>query len=602
MSRGERASALCVALALATVAAFGSFAGFEFVNWDDRVYVTQNAQVQAGLSLETARWALFATDAHNWHPLTWLSHLLDVSLFGVDPVAHHRVSLVLHAATSCLLFLAFLRMTGALWRSALVGALFALHPLHVESVAWVAERKDVLSALCFAVVLLLYARYAERPSAGRYAAVFVALALGLGAKPMVVTLPFVLLLLDVWPLGRVRLAPAIDWRRLGALALEKLPLLALSAASSAITVLVQQTAISIAARYTLADRLGNAVVSYARYLGAAVWPVDLSISHWHPGGWPLATVLGSALLLAAISAFALRALRTRPFLAVGWLWFIGMLVPVIGVVQVGEQAMADRYMYLPSIGLFAMLAWGVDAFVPAFRARTELLAGAAAVALLACAWLTHAQTEVWRNSDSLWRHAHAVDPHDPLPLEVLGVLAEEGGRQAEALGYYQRSLAIDPRRQNAQYNLGNLLRWFGRPNEALGPLREAIRLRPDFARAYESLGHVHRDLGQPAAALDAFQKAVELEPRGANAQYNLGLELLRAGRAREALAPLRTAAELRPEFALAYVAQADAHAALGERAAALAAGEKAVALARAQGDADLAARIESHLATLEAGN
>ena len=289
---------------------------------------------------------------------------------------------------------------------------------------------------------------------------------------------------------------------------------------------------------------------------------------------------------------------TRPYFAVGWLWFLGMLVPVIGVVQVGEQAMADRYMYLPSIGLFVMVAWGVPALLPEFPRRAPVLALAATLVLGVCGWLTRAQAQVWRNSNVLWSHAHEVDPQNPLALEVLGVLAEEQSRQVEALGYYRRAIEIDPRRQNSQYNLGNLLRWFGRPAEALGPLLEAVRLRPDFAVAYESLGHTHRDLGQSAASLQAFQRSVELNPKGANAQYNLGLELLRAGRPREAVAPLHEATRLRPDFTMAFIDLSDAHAALGDRDGAIESGERALALAREQGEHEFAAQIEAHLSKL----
>ncbi len=596
----KRTAAICALLSAATLAAYGSFAGFEFVNWDDNVYVTGNAHVRGGLTLESARWALTATDAHNWHPLTWLSHLLDVELFGLEPVWHHRMNLGLHVVTACLLFLAFVRMTGAVGRSAFVAALFALHPLHVESVAWVAERKDVLSALCFSATLLLYARLAARPSARRYAAVVAMFALGLTAKPMLVTLPAVLLLLDVWPLGRLRLAPAIDGRRLGTLVLEKLPLLALSAAASVMTVVAQHTAISLAARYTFSDRLGNALVSYVRYLAGTIWPTELSISYGHPGAWPASTLLGCGLLLAGITAATLRVASTRPYLAVGWLWFLGMLVPVIGVVQVGEQAMADRYMYLPSIGLFVMLAWGVTPLVPEFHGRVRALAVAASVVLLACGLVTRAQVQYWRNSTVLWRHAREVDPQNPLALEVLGVLAEEQGRQVEALGFYRRAIEIDARRQNPQYNLGNLLRTLGRPAEALGPLLEAVRLRPDFAVAYEALGHAYRDLGQSQASLQAFQRSIELNPEVANAQYNLGLGFLSAGQPRAALGPLSESVHLRPDFTMAFVALADAHAALGDRDAAIAADERALALAREQGEQEFASQIETHLAKLRA--
>jgi tetratricopeptide (TPR) repeat protein len=591
----RRAAGLCVLLALATFAAYGSFAGFEFLNWDDPLYVTGNPHVQGGLTFESVRWALTATDANNWHPLTWLSHMLDIELFGLAPVWHHRMSLWLHVLSTLLLFLAFLRMTGAAGRSAFVAGLFALHPLHVESVAWIAERKDVLSALCFAGALLLYARYAERPSAPRYVWVAVVFAAGLAAKPMLVTLPAVLLLLDVWPLGRLRLAPAPDLRRLGSLALEKLPLVAFCIASSVITLIAQRQAISLAARYTLADRLGNALVSWVRYLAGAVFPAKLSVTYGHLDAWAPSVLLGCGLLLALITAASLRLLLTRPWLAVGWLWFLGMLVPVIGVIQVGEQAMADRYTYLPAIGLFVMAAWGIPDLLPEFPGRARTLALTAIAVLAVCAVLTRAQVQHWRNSTALWEHARAVDPQSPLALEVLGVLAEKQGRRVEALALYRRAVEIDPRRQNSQYNLGNLLLWFGRPSEALGPLREAVKIRPDFARAYEALGLVYRDLGEARLSLQAFERSIELNPSVPNAQYHLGLALLESGRPREALVAIGEAVRLRPDFALALVGLADAHAALGDREAALGAGERALQLAREQGDTEFALQIDKHL-------
>ena len=600
--RALRVAGTAAVLALATVAAYGSFAGFEFVNWDDNVYVTANPRVKSGLSLESLSWALSAMAAHNWHPLTWVSHMLDVELFGLDAVGHHRTSLALHVLATLLLFRAFLRMTGELGRSALVAGLFALHPLHVESVAWIAERKDVLSGLCFAGVLNLYARYAERPSRLRYLWVFAATAAGLAAKPMLVTLPALLLLLDVWPLGRLRVARPIDLRRAGALVLEKLPLFALAGAASAMTVLAQGTAISLASHFTLGQRLGNALVSLARYLGATILPTGLSISYAHPGTWPATALLGAGLLLAGITLLALRALPTRPWLAVGWLWYVGMLVPVIGVIQVGEQAMADRYTYLPSIGLFAIAAWGIPELLPRFRFRSHALALGALAVLAAFGVQTRAQVQYWRNSNALWQRAHAVDPLDPLALEVLGVLAEEQNRHAEALDLYRRALEIDPRRQNSQYNLGNLLLWYGRSAEALGPLREAVRIRPDFAVAYEALGHAYRDLGEATLSLQAFQRSVELEPNAPNAQYNLGVGLLRAGRAREALTPFGEAARIRPDYTMAFVGLADAHMALGDRSAALADARRALALAREQGDTELAERIEGHFDELRSGS
>jgi len=596
--RGWQAAALCALLVAATLAAYGSFAGFEFVDYDDNVYVTGNPQVRGGLTLDSARWALTATDAHNWHPLTWLSHMLDVELFGLAPAWHHRVSLWLHVLATLLLFLAFLRMTGAAGQSAFVAGLFALHPLHVESVAWIAERKDVLAALCFAGALHTWAHYAARPSTARYLVVVLVFAAGLAAKPMLVTLPAVLLLLDVWPLRRLRVAPALDLRGLGALALEKLPLAALAAAACAVTLVAQRGAISLAARYSVADRFGNALVSCVRYLAGLTFPMHLSVSYAHPGAWPIGTLLGCAALLALVTAATLRARSTRPWLAVGWFWFLGMLVPVIGVIQVGEQSMADRYTYLPSIGLFVLAAWGIPALVPEFPGRARALALAALVALAIFGALTRAQVGHWRNSAALWEHALAVDPASSLALEKLGVLAETQDRVAEALALYRRAVEIDPRRQNAQYNLGNLLMRVGRSAEAVGPLREAVRIRPDFARAFESLGHAHRDLGNAQLAREDFQQAVKLDPRSPNAQYNLGIAELQLGRPRDALAPLVEAQRLRPDFARGFDALAEAHAALGERAASLRAAQRALALARMQGDDELAQQIETRIDAL----
>ncbi len=593
-----RTAALCILLAAATLAAYGTFSGFEFVNWDDNFYVTGNPHVQGGLTLESVRWALTATDAHNWHPLTWLSHLLDVELFGLAPEWHHRVSLLLHVVSTLLLFLAFQSMTGDAWRSAFVAGLFGLHPQHVESVAWIAERKDVLSGLCFTGALLLYARYAARPSALRFAWVALVFAAGLSAKPMLVTLPAVLLLLDMWPLRRLRLAPAPDPRGLRALAREKLPLVAFCLAASVITLFVQRGAITLAARYTLADRLENALVSYVRYLAGALYPTDLSAAYAHPEAWAPGVWLGCGLLLALITAATLRLLPTRPWLTVGWLWFLGMLVPVIGVIQVGEQAMADRYTYLPSIGLFVMAAWGIPPLIPEFPGRTRALGLAALAVLAVFGAMSRAQVEHWRNSTALWERAHAVDPRSAIALEMLGVLAYKQGRSPEALALYQRAVELDPGRQNAQYNLGNLLMWIGRSAEAVGPLREAVRIRPDFAVAYESLGHAYRDLGQAELSLQAFRRSVEIEPGVQNAQYNLGIACMQTGRPREALAAFSEALRLQPDFVQALVGLADSQAALGDRDASLDAGERAVRLAREQGDTEFALQIEEHLTQL----
>ncbi|MEX2205454.1 MAG: tetratricopeptide repeat protein [Myxococcota bacterium] len=580
---------------MATILAYGSFHGFAFLNFDDDEYVSANPHVLAGLTADSLRWALTATHANNWHPLTWLSHMLDIELFGADPVWHHRTSLALHVATTLVLFLALRRMTGSIGRSGFVAGLFALHPMHVESVAWIAERKDVLSALCFAGVLLLYARYAERPSRLRYAGLLATFAAGLAAKPMLVTLPALLLLLDVWPLRRLPVSPRLDLRRLGALVIEKLPLVALSAASSAITLAAQSGAIELGSRHAAVDRLGNALVSCVRYLAGTLVPAQLSIAYAHPGAWPPAQVLGCALVLAAITVGALRARATRPYLVVGWLWFLGMLVPVIGVIQVGEQAMADRYTYLPSLGLFVMVAWGIPSLLPERPWCTRALAVAAVAVLAVYGVLTRAQVEHWRSSTALWEHALDVDPRSSLALRNLGQVAQAQDRRDDALALYRRAVEVDPRSQNAHYRLGQLLVRMGRSDEALASLREAVRLRPDFAVAWTSLGYAYGSLGDAEQSLQAFQRSVEIDPSVASSQYELGSELIRAGRARDALGPLNEALRLRPDLLPAQMGLADAHAALGDRAAEIGAFERALVLAQEQGYPEIVNQIERYL-------
>ena len=543
------------ALVLATLAAYGGFADFEFVNFDDRTYITRNAQVSGGLTLDSARWALTATAPHNWHPLTWMSHMLDVELFGLEPVAHHRVNLLLHLVASLLLYAAWLRMTRAPVRSAVLAGFFALHPLHVESVAWISERKDVLSAVFFAGTLWAYAGYAARPSISRYLAVAALCAAGLASKPMLVTLPGVLLLLDIWPLERARLEWA-DASKLGRLVLEKLPLLALCAGTSAITILAQERAITLWGVHSLPDRLSNAVVSYVRYLGKTAWPADLSVMYPHPGQWAALSVVGCLALLAVFSAWILMRARSSPHLAVGWGWFLGMLVPVIGLIQVGEQAMADRYMYLPSIGLFVMATWHLPTLVPATLVAGRALLGLALTALVACSFATAAQVVHWKNSNTLWEHALAVDPMNSVALAQLADLADDERRFADALVLLRRAVEIAPDRAATQYNLGNLLMRMQQWSEAIGPLREALRLRPGFARALESLGTVHSELGETRAAIELFERALQHRPDSTVAHTNLAAALEELGDRSNAVTHYREALRLAPgePYALRHLA------------------------------------------------
>jgi protein O-mannosyl-transferase len=434
---------LGAALALLTLAVWLPALRNGFTNLDDPYYVTANPQVLRGITRAGIAWAMTAKVASNWHPLTLLSHMLDCQLFGLDPAGHHATSLLLHLANVLILFAVLCRMTGAAGRSAVVAALFALHPTHVESVAWVAERKDVLSALFWILAMGAWARYARQPSAGRYLLVALLMVLGLAAKPMVVTLPFALLLLDVWPLDRLHLG----WRRL---ILEKLPLLALSAASSLITLRYQQASLAPLDVAPWSLRAANALVAYAAYLGKLFLPRHLAVFYPIPLSIPAWQAAGAALLLIAITALAVRRARREPWLLTGWLWFLGTLVPVIGLVQVGRQAMADRYLYIPSIGLFLAVVWSVAELGRRHRA---VLATAAGAVLLALAVMTRVQIGYWSDSATLFRHALAATGDNYLAHIGLGK-ALMGERDCEgAAEQFRAALARYPRLNEARAGL-----------------------------------------------------------------------------------------------------------------------------------------------------
>ena len=453
-------------LALLTLAVYLPVLAHGFIRFDDPYYVTRNPGVQAGLTWEGIAWALTANVASNWHPLTLLSHMLDCELFGMDPMGHHLTSLLLHTASVVLLFEVLRRMTGSVWRSAAVAALFAIHPTHVESVAWIAERKDVLSGFFWMLTLLAWERYVRQPSRKRYAAVALALAAGLLSKPMVVTLPFVLLLLDVWPFERkIRVK-------------EKLPLFALAAASCVVTVIAQSGAIGMASRFPMNLRLANAVLSYVKYLGKTLVPTRLAVFYPMPAEFPAWKVAGAALLLVLLTVLALRAPR---YVTVGWLWFLGTLVPVIGIVQVGGQAMADRYLYLPSIGLFLIAVWGFPRkafWIPV---------------LLALAITTRLQLRHWQDSESLFRHAAAVTEGNFIAHLHLAQIHADRGERGPALEHFRTTLEIRPGMWQAQASLGNTLRRWGRPDKALPHLRNAVRLRPHDPRLRQALAEAQRE-------------------------------------------------------------------------------------------------------------
>jgi tetratricopeptide (TPR) repeat protein len=537
LARGSWPALLLFAL---TLLLFARSCGNDFVNYDDPDYVTANPQVRAGLSFEGVRWAFTSGAASNWHPLTWLSHQLDVTLFGLNPRGHHATSVFLHALNAALAFFAFRRLTGAAAASLVCAALFAWHPLRVESVSWIAERKDVLSGCLWFFTLWCYAVYTERrrpggAGAGRwYVATLVAFALGLMAKPMLVTLPCVLLLLDGWPLRR---AGAVrDWLPL---VREKLPFFVLVAASAYVTYRVQQAGGSVSAVLGLGDRCANALVAIARYLGKVLFPVELAVLYPHPGTWPVPRVLAAAALVAALSALALWQVRRRPAIAVGWAWFLGALVPVIGLVQVGVQSMADRYTYLTVPGLQLAVLWTLRELLP--RRMAAVLAG---ITLAAAAVLTWRQQGVWRDSDTLFSHALAVTERNYVAHDNRGLHRHGQGRIDEALADYRASLAIHPGYLNAHNNLGHALARLGRPAEALPHYRAALTAQPGHPEVRNNLANALSDLGQLDEAMEHYAFVLARDPDHVNALNGSAVVLALRGQPGEARARLERSLRL----------------------------------------------------------
>ncbi|MGV8081240.1 MAG: tetratricopeptide repeat protein [Syntrophales bacterium] len=507
----------------------------DFIHYDDHVYVTDNPHVRGGLSGEGIQWAFTATDAGFWHPLTWLSLMADAQLFHLNPAGYHGTNLLLHLLTTILLFVVLSGITGQGWPSAFAAALFGLHPLHVEPVAWVAARRDVLSALFWVSSVGIYGWYALRPGLLRYAVLAAVFFMGLMAKPMVVTLPFVLLLLDIWPLNRLvfgggretvardgalRFRPA-TWK---VLLLEKLPLLVMSAGIVSVTFFAEAKAGALKPleAFSLPERLGNVLVSYVRYLGKTIWPADLSIHYAHPGSWPLWVVIGSAVLLAAITLAVLGAFRKRPYLMTGWFWFLGTLLPVIGIVQIGSHAMADRYAYLPSIGLFLMVAWGgADCLKARFPSRARFLSAAVALLLLATfAAVSRNQVSHWRDAVSIFRHAARVEPNNSLVQNNLGAALSRAGKSDDAIGPLREALRIRPDYAEAAFNLGSVLAEKGDREEALLWYDRALALQPGFAEVYNNKGILAAESGHFREAAELFQKALKIRPDYRDARSN----------------------------------------------------------------------------------
>jgi protein O-mannosyl-transferase len=545
---------VCVALAAVTIAAYGPSIHAEFVNIDDPTYIAENLRVQRGITLENVNWAFRTFYFSNWHPLTWLSYMLDCELFGVNPQAMHRVNLGLHVANALLLFLLLNRLTSALGASAVVAALFALHPAHVESVAWIAERKDVLSTLFWMLTMCAYVEYVRRRCAGWYTASLIFLALGLMSKSMLVTLPFVLLLIDVWPMQRLAVGVAGWWGDARRLVLEKLPFFALAGVSSYLTFLAQDRGESVVSfvHLPLPERVENAIVSYVRYLGKIVWPSDLAVFYPHPAEWSGLQVNAAAALVIVMSVLAVLSIRRRPHLFCGWFWFVGTLVPVLGIIQVGGQSIADRYTYVPSIGLFVAGVWAGRGLILAgiFKVSSGL---AVAVAIMAaCAVLTWRQAAHWRNSLALFTHTEKVTAPNVTTLNNLGDALQQVGRIDEATQKFRAALKLDPENFWAWGNLGNLEMRAGRTDEAMRHYLRALQLKPNSPEVHYNLGLAFAAKRDFTHAVSHYEQALALNPFYLNARVNLGNAYLSASHPDAAATNYAAALQLKPDYLPAH--------------------------------------------------
>ncbi len=541
----SRSRLIGLLLALVTLLVYLPAANHGFSIFDDDDYITANPVVQNGLTWTGIQWAFTTQHASNWHPLTWLSHMLDCELFGLNAGAHHSVNILFHALNAVLLFGLLLRLTGALWPAAFIAALFAWHPLHIESVAWISERKDVLST-CFALLALLaYVSYTSHRTGSAtlfYGLSLLCFALSLMAKPMLVTLPFVMLLLDYWPIQR------FNDSTIPRLAMEKWPFFLLVAASCVVTYLAQHhggMVVSLGEMPT-GYRLDNVLLAYTRYLSKIIWPVHLAIFYPLPKNISLPTVTAAAVVLLAISTAAWLGRKRGPYGLVGWLWFLGTLVPVIGLVQVGYAAMADRYTYFPSIGVFIALTFAVRDGANRFQFSSQVIATAAVLLLGACVTLTEYQLRCWRDDESLFSHAISVTRDNEPAHLCLGLAYEKEGRKSDAAAEYQTALELNPRRVKTYNSLAMVLAGAGRTNEALAELREALRLYPADAPSHDSLANLLADSGHANEALAEFQAAVRLDPGNAALHNNLGVMLVELSRFDEAMEQYVGAARLDP--------------------------------------------------------
>ena len=567
---------VCLGLTSLVWLVFGQTLRHQFVAYDDQNYVYQNPVVTAGFTLPGVQAAFTQPQARNWHPLTTLSHMLDSELYGLNPAGHHFTNVLLHNCAALLLFFVLRRMTASTWRSAFVAAIFAIHPLRVESVAWVAERKDVLSALLFMLTLAMYVRYVARPTGSRYLAVIIAFALGLMAKPMLVTLPFLLLALDYWPLrrfGKWGSAPE-GTSSIRRLILEKIPLFLLSCAVGLATLFAQRFTVGYGEHIPLLSRLGNASIACVTYIKQMFWPVNLAVFYPQPtDGWPVAGVLFALGALALISGLVVGFRKTHPYLLAGWCWYLICLLPILGLIPVGLQAHADRYTYLPQIGLYVALTWLAADLASRFPQLRRLWLFLAPATVLAMAWLAWRQTASWRNTEALWSHAVAVTPNNDVANYNLALLALDRDRIDDAVRYLENALARRTDHESPSHLspallhnvLGIAFARKGQHEEAIAEYRKAIELRDAFADAHTNLATSLWAKGHTPEAIEHFRKAKDLPPEDARSHLRLAMALQRLGETAEAIGEYRRGLALDPGDARAHYLLAKTLEAAGHR-------------------------------------
>ena len=615
---------VCLFLVVIILAAYWQLPCHDFLDFDDNEYITQNFHLYDGFTHESIAWAFSITDITYWHPITWLSHMLDFQLFGLNPGMHHLTNLFLHVANALLLFIILNSTTGSLWKSAFVAAIFALHPMNVESVSWASERKNVLSTFFWMLTILTYVRYAERSSSYRYLLILFVFALGLMSKPMLVTLPFVLLLLDYWPLCRFKLAQCDDDIQVARqsdnfrfqkfsvfyLALEKIPLLLLSAFTIYLSSLsVQRLGIVISTETVPMNlRIANALISYLSYIKKMIWPLDLIIYYPYPESLPIWQTAGAGLLLISASVLVFWVGNTRPYFIVGWLWYLGTLVPVIGLMQAGLwPAIADRFAYVPLIGLFIIITWAVPECLARWQYRKAGLVAIAAALLSTLMTITWIQVGYWSSGIKLFEHVLDVTPDNFVAYQKLGEILADQSKPAEALKYYSEVLRLNPNHVKAHNNIGNILASQGNDKDAIYHYNEVLRINSDYAGAYYNLGKIFANQGKTENAILHFQKALQKDPDMTQALYNLSWigatsEDDKFRNSIEAIKPAEKLCKLQNySQPLSLDALAAAYAEAGRFKEAVLTAQKGLELALKVGPKELALGLENRLKLYHAG-